>query len=74
MLSGHVTPTAADSLPACAGVVMIAAAVAVGVLTSLLLEDAPVSTVLSTVEFCCDGAGAGSALPLANWLWFFWAV
>lgn len=46
---------------------------AVGVLTSLLLEDAVVST-MSSVEFCCDGAGAVSALPLADWLRFFWAV
>lgn len=64
----------AHSLPACVGVVMIAVTVVVGVLTSLLLEDAVVSTVLSAVEFCCDGAGAMSALPLANWLRFFWAV
>lgn len=68
------TLTAAASLPACAGVVMIAAAVAVGAATSLLLEDAAVSTVGNTVKFCCDGAGAGSALPLADWLWFFWPV
>lgn len=62
----------AASLPAGDGVEMIAVAVAVGELTSVLLEDAAVSMVSSTVEFCCDGAGAVSALPLANWLWFFW--
>lgn len=37
-------------------------------LTSLLLEDA----VVSTVEFCCDEAT--SELPLTTWLRFFWAV
>lgn len=50
------------------------AVAAVGVLTSLLLEDAAVSTESSAVEFCCDGAGATSELPLANWLWLFWAI
>lgn len=62
----------AASLPACVGVVMIAVAGVAGVPTSLLLEDAAESTV--SVEFCFDGAGATSALPLAGWLWFFWAV
>lgn len=59
------------SVPAWVGAVMRAGAV--GVLTSLLLEDAAVSTV-SSVEFCCDGDGAVSALPLADWLRFLWAV
>lgn len=69
----HVKPA---SLPACVGVVVTAVAVgvAVAVLTSLLLEDAAVSSMSSTVEFCFDGGGALSALPLANWLWSFWAV
>lgn len=50
-------------------------AVAVGVLTSLLLEDAAaVVTETAAVEFCCDGAGAPSVLPLADWLRFFRAV
>lgn len=60
------------SLPACVGAAMIA--VAVGVLTSLLLEDAAASAALTAVEFGCDGAGAMSALALANWLRFFWAA
>lgn len=62
------------SSPACVGVVMIAASVAVAELTSLLLEDAGVSTVSPTVKLCCDGAGAVSELPLVNSLRFFSAV
>lgn len=48
------------------------AAVFGGVMTELPLEDAATSTV--SVEFCWEGAGALSALPLANWLWFSWAT
>ena len=50
-----------------------AVAAVVGVLASLLLEDAAVAAA-AAVEFCCDEAGATTALPLANWLWLFWAV
>lgn len=53
---------------------MIAVVVDVGMPTSLLLEDAAILMVLSTVEICCDGAEAVSVLPLANRVWFFWAV
>ena len=52
----------------------MATAAAVGVKTSLLLEDSAGSTVPATVEFCCDGAGSASELPLAVGLRFLWAV
>lgn len=61
-------------LPACVGVVMIEIAVTVGELTSSLVEDAAVSSVLPTVKFCCDGTGAMTEVPLDDWLRFFWAV
>lgn len=57
------------SSPVCVGAVgAVMIAVIVCGMTSLLLEDAAVST----VEFCCTEAV--SALPLTNWLRFFWAV
>lgn len=57
------------SSPVCVGAVgAVMIAIVVCGLTSLLLEDAAVST----VEFCCTEAV--SALPLTNWLRFFWAA
>lgn len=53
---------------------MAGAGMVVGVLISLLLEDATVAAALSTVELCCGEAEALSALPLAKWLWLLWAV
>lgn len=52
-----------SSLPDCVGAVTIAVAVVVP--TSLLLEDAAVSTV-PIVEFGGKGAGSVPALPLVN--------
>lgn len=60
--------------PAGVGVVLMIAGAAVGVTTSLSLEDAAASTEPSTVEFCGFGAGAVSELPLAIWLMFFWVI
>lgn len=60
-------------LPACVGVVLMVEEAAVGVLTSLSLEDdAAASRATLIVEFCGDGAGGVPELPFVIWLMFFW--
>lgn len=62
-------------LPGCVGVVLMVEEAAVGVLTSLSLEDsAAASTAPLIIEFCSDGAGGMPELPFIIWLMFFWVT
>ncbi|TNN33950.1 hypothetical protein EYF80_055882 [Liparis tanakae] len=72
-MTADVGKARAAPLPACVGVVTGPGAAAVGALTPLT-PLTPGDAAAAAVGFCRDGAGGTSALPLADRLWFLWAV